>query len=52
MLHYGIPLGSVIFDPSLLAQLTACGDMLNITAEELRNQVEFLTQDLLAYKNL
>jgi hypothetical protein len=50
--HYGIPLGSVMFDPGLLAQLTRCGDMLNMNAVESPNQVEFLTQDLLAYNNL
>ena len=52
MLHYGIPLGSVVFDPGLLAQLTGCGDMLNMNAVESPDQVEFLTEDLLAYNNL
>jgi hypothetical protein len=52
VLHYGIPLRSVIFDPGLLAQLTGCGDMVNMNAVESPNQVEFLTQDLLAYTKL
>ena len=52
VLHYGIPLGSVVFDPGLLAQLTWCGDMLNMNAVESPDQVEFLTEDLLAYNNL
>jgi hypothetical protein len=52
VLHYGIPLGSVIFDPGLLAQLTGCGDMVNMNAVESPNQVEFLTQDLITYTKL
>ena len=39
VLHFG----SVIFDPGMLAQLTRCGDMINMNLVESPNEVEFLT---------
>ena len=47
VLHFG----SIIFDPGMLAQLTGCGDMVNMNVES-PNEVEFLTQDLLACTKL
>ena len=34
---------SIIFDPGMLAQLTGCGDMINMNVVESPNEVEFLT---------
>ncbi len=45
VLHYRVPLGDVLFDLGLLAQLTGFADMVNMTTVESPNQVEFLTQD-------
>jgi hypothetical protein len=39
VLHFG----SVIFDPGMLAQLTGCGDMINMNVVESPNEVESLT---------
>ena len=41
----------VIFDPGMLVLLTGCGDMVNMNVES-PNEVEFLTQDLLACTKL
>ena len=42
----------VIFDPGMLVLLTGCGDMVNMNVVESPNEVEFLTQDLLACTKL